>query len=90
MGIHRETDSGTRGATTDPTVLARGAERPTEAGVPMGTPASWCRSVRIRPVGQSTMVTFTSMLPRVALEYGQTWWAASAISWRRSGATFGR
>ncbi len=36
------------------------------------------------------MVTLTSMLPRVALEYGQTWWAASAISWRRSGATLGR
>ncbi|WP_259336653.1 hypothetical protein, partial [Clavibacter phaseoli] len=27
---------------------------------------------RIARVDQSTMVTFTSMLPRVALEYGQT------------------
>ena len=38
------------------------------------------------PVSRSS----TLMLPRVAREYGQTWWAASTSSLACSGGTFGR
>ena len=47
------------------------AGRPGRSTPPTSTSAA-------RPNRYSTTETVTSMLPRVALEYGQTWWAASA------------
>ncbi len=45
-----------------------------------------CSVVAAGPVSRSS----TLMLPRVAREYGQTWWAASAASRACSGLAFGR